>query len=137
MCLLKIYQQNNTYFSNIHTLGIESIKVNITSKNGSPVTEYNVKPFTSNYNYVSSFYNTSNAIFKQKDSVARIHNFEIQSISNKIKTLKQKKNFVDTTTRRRTEYLLEYFRYSYDIPIKEIIKFKKIYLNNELFFKNI
>ena len=56
---------------------------------------------------------------------------------NKIKKLKQKRKFVDTTTRRRTEHLLEYFGYSYDIPIKENKKIKKIYLNNELFFKNI
>lgn len=57
--------------------------------------------------------------------------------NNKLKKINQKKIRVDTTNRLRTEYLLEYFNNSYDVKIKELLKFRNIFLNNEEFYKQL
>lgn len=57
--------------------------------------------------------------------------------NSKIKAIKQTKQKIDTTSRLRTEYLLEYFGNSYDLKIKDINTFKKIFLKNEMFIKNL
>ncbi len=55
----------------------------------------------------------------------------------KLKKFKQEKIKIDTSTRLRTEYLLEYFNSSYDIQIKDIREFRDIFLNNEVFYKHL
>ena len=57
--------------------------------------------------------------------------------NQKLKKFKQKKIKIDTSTRLRTEYLLEYFNSSYDIQIKDIKKFRDVFLNNEVFYNNL
>ena len=57
--------------------------------------------------------------------------------SQKIKKIKQEKKKIDTSTRLRTEFMLEYFNKSYDIEIREIIKFRDIFLNNEIFYEKL
>jgi folate-dependent phosphoribosylglycinamide formyltransferase PurN len=58
-------------------------------------------------------------------------------INNKIKSFPQPKLNIDTTTRKRTEWLIDYFENSYDIKVKDLYKFRNKFLTNELFFKNL
>jgi len=58
-------------------------------------------------------------------------------INNKIKSFPQPRLDIDTTTRKRTEWLIDYFENSYDIKVKDLYKFRNKFLTNELFFKNL
>ena len=56
--------------------------------------------------------------------------------NNKLKIRKQNAKDIDINSKIRMEAMLDYFGQSYDIKIKDLLKFRDSFLTNEIFFKN-